>query len=631
MCAPNSGKWPAIIEALQNYDTDGEIFKATEVINNQHEYFTPFSSSFRGAAGQLFIEKFAQELTLDHNLPEKLNLIPVEREVFYLSHFGVYLHSIDPIYPAIRYQFEDIAVQLILQNKTRQEVGEELKDYVCQYLLDHRNITCLSLKTPEFMKCPGNASVTLHQEWCQKCINISDCLGYDNDDFLYLIVKIFYAWRKFFTKRNLIDSLMSRFLIGYNYDEMGNYLNKVKPFQNSNMTLLDAWAYANGDVIDTFGPFKKFVDNSPIEALKSCDENQNANSCFLVERFKKEIGKNNTTIWDAFTKNVYNDLIPLCSYGSDKVVLKDCNLFKKMSNGQCFTFNESSFDHRVGLTQGVNFVINYDYPGTADEINNPATIILHDPNQQPDIKNIMAKNYPVEPGHIIDLKFSATVIESTEDFDAMNFESRLCNEHDGKVNCLMHQLNELAKYVCGCQPWYTFEVGGQQCDAIGTLCYEKAILNGTMDMDLKEQCHESCKIVKYSSLILQENSNMDTIINLESYGDDFNNYFTKTERLLHYMGNPWTGITPWTQREFVEPRLQRSSLIHINFEESEVWTVTKDAKITLPDMIGNVGGTLGVFIGFSFLGLLDTFIEWMHYLQRKIKSLRRPKSSLPSQ
>ena len=80
---------------------------------------------------------------------------------------------------------------------------------------------------------------------------------------------------------------------------------------------------------------------------------------------------------------------------------------------------------------------------------------------------------------------------------------------------------------------------------------------------------------------------------------------------------------------FIKSRLQRSSLIHINFKESEVWTVAKDAKITLPDMIGNVGGTLGVFIGFSFLGLLDTFIEGLQYLQQKIKSLRRPESSVP--
>ena len=373
------------------------------------------------------------------------------------------------------------------------------------------------------------------------------------------------------------------------------------------------------------GPFEEFVDNSPIEELKNCAEIQNENSCLLVERFGKEIGKNNA-IWETCTENIFNDLIPLCSYGSDKLILNDCNLFKKMSNGRCFTFNEASFDQRVGVTQGVNFMINYDYPVSEGEINNPVTIILHEPNQQPDIKNIMGKNFHVSPGHIMDLKFVATVTDSTADFDAMHFESRLCNEDTGygEINCLMHQISDLAKSMCGCQPWYAFEVGGQQCDTLGTLCYEKAILNGTKDMNPAEQCYEPCKNVKYS-LILKENSQMEKIINLKSYGNDFENYFLKSEKLSDYLEYA-------TYRRSLErAKLKKSSLIHINFEESKVWTVTKDAKITLPDMIGNIGGTLGVFIGFSFLGLLDTFIEWMHYLQRKIKSLRRPKSSLPSQ
>jgi hypothetical protein len=46
-------------------------------------------------------------------------------------------------------------------------------------------------------------------------------------------------------------------------------------------------------------------------------------------------------------------------------------------------------------------------------------------------------------------------------------------------------------------------------------------------------------------------------------------------------------------------------------------TVTKDAKITIPDMIGNIGGTLGVFIGFSFLGLLDDLVEFFRNLYRR--------------
>ena len=106
--------------------------------------------------------------------------------------------------------------------------------------------------------------------------------------------------------------------------------------------------------------------------------------------------------------------------------------------------------------------------------------------------------------------------------------------------------------------------------------------------------------------------------------EDFTNYIVNPERLYRYLGLAY----PY-EYNFLDGKLQRTSIIHINFEESKVLTVTKDAKITLPDMIGNIGGTLGVFIGFSFLGLLDTFVEGMQYLQRKMKSLRRPKSSLP--
>ena len=74
----------------------------------------------------------------------------------------------------------------------------------------------------------------------------------------------------------------------------------------------------------------------------------------------------------------------------------------------------------------------------------------------------------------------------------------------------------------------------------------------------------------------------------------------------------------WNKDDFYEFELKRTSLIRINFEDSEVLTVTKDAKITLPDMIGNIGGTLGVFIGFSFLGLLDYVIDQIdQFMQRR--------------
>ena len=63
--------------------------------------------------------------------------------------------------------------------------------------------------------------------------------------------------------------------------------------------------------------------------------------------------------------------------------------------------------------------------------------------------------------------------------------------------------------------------------------------------------------------------------------------------------------------------MKGATLVHINFEELNAWAVTKDAKITIPDMVGNIGGTLGVFIGFSFLGLLDDLVEFFQYLNER--------------
>ena len=130
-------------------------------------------------------------------------------------------------------------------------------------------------------------------------------------------------------------------------------------------------------------------------------------------------------------------------------------------------------------------------------------------------------------------------------------------------------------------------------------------------MKLKGSCYESCKNVKYS-LKLLENSH--GVWHLGKEGEEFTNYLFKPERLYPY-------LDMGSENEYLNGRLQRISIIHINFEESKVLTVTKDAKITVADMIGNFGGTLGVFIGFSFLGLLDTLIEWLQYLLTRVASL----------
>ena len=47
----------------------------------------------------------------------------------------------------------------------------------------------------------------------------------------------------------------------------------------------------------------------------------------------------------------------------------------------------------------------------------------------------------------MDLKFSATVVDTTENFDALNFDSRLCNENyeNGEINCLIQKIYDQAE------------------------------------------------------------------------------------------------------------------------------------------------------------------------------------------
>ena len=112
------------------------------------------------------------------------------------------------------------------------------------------------------MNCPTNQSISKLNDWCQKCPNLTDCLEPNVvDSLLKFVVKIFYIWEKYFTKRNLIDVSMRKFLIeDYSFKSvMGNYFKNIKPFQNSNLTLLDAWIYCKGDIYNKIRPIEEYI------------------------------------------------------------------------------------------------------------------------------------------------------------------------------------------------------------------------------------------------------------------------------------------------------------------------------------------------------------------------------------
>ena len=526
-------------------------------------------------------------------------------------------------------QSESLVLKSILRKDTREQTAREIEEMICN------KVNCSIINESNWMNCNNGVLNLMYQEWCKKCPNLLDCLyprsGYSDGYMVSHIVRIFYAWRKYFTRKKIIHALLT-LLLDESYDIpliekwklkawARKYMEGITPFSNSNLTLLDAWSYAYGDEFeeDYTGVFEQ--TSKSLEALKSCPLAKDEMICHLVDRFNEELGNENIDLWRDINEDLSNDFIPLCSYGAINIELNHCTAFKKIDQGHCFTFNKSSFTHMLGKTEGLNFLVHYDFPGINMDMKKPFTIILHEPNQDPDIRNIKGKNFFVRPGKMVDLKITTTVVDSTADFDAMSFESRHCNKETGygEVNCLMERISARAESKCDCRPWYIKsrnDTPTNTCNTLGAICYKTSMRNEAENLKDHNKCFQACQQFKYS-LVLKEGLPMTDALQhynffkFGSFGEDFNNLFLRPEKLIQYRGFKKYYRLPLS---YLKDGFERATLVHINFEELEALAVTKDAKITIPDMIGNIGGTLGVFIGFSFMGLLDDIIEFFQYL-----------------
>ena len=628
VCKPGSGKWSAMVEALSQADKDDSIFETIELFEAFSKTFNdPFAPQLKwlvyGALGSV---------TLNHSIPADLDLFPIEKEVFYLINFACFAMGKTCEEEIIR-QSESLVLASILRKDTREQTATELEEMICN------KVNC-SIKTDSnWMNCNNAGLNLMYQEWCKKCSNLSACLyprtRFSDGDMVRHIVKIFYAWRKYFTQKNIIHALLT-LLLDESYEIplfekwklkvwTRKYIQRITPFSDYNLTLLDAWSYAYGDVFaedDHTGIFE--YTSKSIEALKSCSLTKDEMSCLLVDKFNQELGNENINLWRDIHEGLLNDFIPLCSYGAKNLELHHCTAFKKIDQDHCFTFNESSFAHMLGRTEGLNFLVNYDFPGTNMNMKEPFTIILHEPNQDPDISNIKGKNFFVRPGKMVDLKITTTVVDSTADFDAMSFESRQCIKDAGygEVNCLMEHISNRAESKSDCRPWYIKSRNDTPtitCNTLGAIFYENSMRNESENLNDHEKCFQACQQFKYSLVLLEGLPMTDALqhynfMKFQSFGEDFNNLFLRPEKLIQYRGLRKLYALPLS---YLQDRLKRASLVHINFEELEALTVTKDAKITIPDMIGNIGGTLGVFIGFSFLRLLDDLVEFFQNLYRR--------------
>ena len=325
-----------------------------------------------------------------------------------------------------------------------------------------------------------------------------------------------------------------------------------------------------------------------------------------------------STISNLFSKpDIHGDnqkdyaIIPLCSFGSND--MKECNHFQtpliNLDKKRCFTFNgnSSSFYHggKIGQDFGLNMLLSFRIPrDRKDHLIPPKKLflILHEPGEAADLLYKTNTFQILEPGFHYIVGTDATVMEITESFKKLSDEKRQCGLSSKsatyhETNCNLETLIDIGIQKCQCLPWYMHFLNTTNDICVGgsVACFEQITRDEGIQKDLQKKCPTACRFIKYSTNVKEKKALKRELYNYDQM---------KADSLGGFLEDQSFETFPY------------QSILQINFAGPYATEITQDAKVTFADMVGSIGGTFGVFLGLSFVGLVDELVDWILWLKK---------------
>ena len=130
------------------------------------------------------------------------------------------------------------------------------------------------------------------------------------------------------------------------------------------------------------------------------------------------------------------------------------------------------------------------------------------------------------------------------------------------------------------------------------ICFEGGIKDQNIQKKMIEKCLPLCSYIKYRSILLKEENFQAKSLDYEEIQSDV-------------VGS------------FLGPNAEYWSYVQINFADPHATVITQDAKVTFADQLGSIGGTFGIFLGLSFVGLLDQFVDILQFTYRILNKKKR--------
>ena len=156
--------------------------------------------------------------------------------------------------------------------------------------------------------------------------------------------------------------------------------------------------------------------------------------------------------------------------------------------------------------------------------------------------------------------------------------------------------------------------GSPTCLSQGRTCYENV-------NQKDENCHERCDGL-YADVDLNtyniSNRNKDYLI-LERLRQAYDEYKTSHVKNMFLIKDEDLSTSYSTRYKTKRKPYHPLQVVQIYFDTATYDEIVKDVSVTLTDQLGVIGGTMGLFAGFSFLSAAEVIYFLGKYLLKLVK------------
>ena len=626
ICYPNSWKWPGIINVLDKWNASISLYHL-DGWNNHAWYLTVGDDR----------DNTKQDIAYNTQFFKIGDRRATAMEYDYMVNGRNYdfCRIVSELFKTPSEQLQGRFILNVIDQIAKGDFSDsKLEEVLMVFDLSRRFAEFKSLKFEDVKKdvCQLGYLDCEEKEGNSICPNNQ---SYPQDKVGYFYYNIHYFWvvNKLWNPHVLLHSLQNKAFVSktkysaadkyYDLYEKVTELSKGYPINAFSM-----WHYLRGVYVDpddeifkglksrdvplsSFGLCLENDCGSVTESMSSMDEVEIKKYLQLIDQPKIHGGEEDFV------------LVPLCSFGKEQ--LRECKDFKKANvssqDDTCYTYENPS---KVGYKQAkFQFVLNMRENMPKDD---PLSlkVLLHEVGTIPDVleidsasQTIYAENDFTKIGVTIDSN------EITDSFKDMGFEKRQCYlagemKNYSRINCLTKHAVQTAWKTCQCTPWTMGDLINDTktyCNVTGSICFRNSISKVQENIG-EDTCPKMCSSKQYK-MLTPDHVRFDPF----KAGPDYLDFLINNPRnqLLEELHTPLPDDMGNLRNKqwYIKKNSEAFSIVQVYFQDPQMTVIEKDAKVTVPDMVSNIGGTIGIFLGLSFLSLLDLFIEFSSFIKKK--------------